>query len=650
MEIKAARIARTSLDHPGREGTTMERSHKIRVLLAIIGISLPVLGLLPVPAAAQNHAVIQLRGQGTALQQLGNPVSISGTNGSASASADLPTGLLTINVSDAGPNGSAFARAQFVNDRLRFSGPSNATNTIRVRFTSTVKATLLRSGAGAVDLTSVFSIARGGPIADSVNLTYSNSHSGGVTTNTTLAGAGQVNIHSATATDLEAVASVEVDVPINNPLASVGLSNFIDSSPIAIDPGSTGVISGSAQVAVELPPGYSFISDGTLLTAQPPTADAGGDQSIHPGGVVTLDGSGSSDPNGRVPLTYAWQFTSAPAGSTAALSDPSIANPSFTVDKPGDYRISLRVTNALGVQSAPDEVLVSTTNTPPVAEAGPAQSIAVLGTTVQLDGTQSYDDDGDPFTYLWTLTAPPGSTAALSDPSSPQPTFVADVHADYVIHLVVTDFFGAQSAEDSVTVSFANVKPVADAGMSQSVIVKETVTLDGKQSHDANGDPLTLRWAFTTVPVGSTAAIADPTAGVTTFVPDLPGLYVVQLVVNDGFIDSNPSTTQVQAIPGQTAAVRAVRTVQAEVASLDPGVFKNRKVQRKLLNQLNAVLAKIDRGRYTRALATLEHLLTKTDGCATTGAPGRDDWIQDCEAQGEVYPLLLEAIRLVADL
>ncbi|HEU0022273.1 MAG TPA: DUF5060 domain-containing protein, partial [Dehalococcoidia bacterium] len=52
----------------------------------------------------------------------------------------------------------------------------------------------------------------------------------------------------------------------------------------------------------------------------------------------------------------------------------------------------------------------------PVANAGPDQSLAV-GATVTLDGSGSSDADGDPLTFLWTLTTvPAGSAASLTGP------------------------------------------------------------------------------------------------------------------------------------------------------------------------------------------------------------------------------------------
>ncbi len=67
-----------------------------------------------------------------------------------------------------------------------------------------------------------------------------------------------------------------------------------------------------------------------------PVANAGPDQNVTTGTVVTLTGSGSTDANGDT-LTYSWSFTSKPASSTAALSSATVVNPTFTADKDGAY-------------------------------------------------------------------------------------------------------------------------------------------------------------------------------------------------------------------------------------------------------------------------------------------------------------------------
>ena len=98
---------------------------------------------------------------------------------------------------------------------------------------------------------------------------------------------------------------------------------------------------------------------------QPPVANAGPDQTARVGDTVTLDGSTSSDPDGD-PLTFDWSFLSWPTDSAAFLSDPTAVNPTFTLDRFGDYEIALTVSDGL-TDSAPDSVRVSTLNSPPVS-------------------------------------------------------------------------------------------------------------------------------------------------------------------------------------------------------------------------------------------------------------------------------------------
>src|SRR5262249_15578401 len=158
------------------------------------------------------------------------------------------------------------------------------------------------------------------------------------------------------------------------------------------------------------------------------------------------------------------------------------------------------------------------------------------------------DPDGDSISFAWKLVSrPDGSVADLANQLTATPTLTPDLQGTYVAGLSCTDQFGLRGHVALVTLTFTNVKPVANAGTNQSVAVGTQVTLDGSASSDANGDSITYLWSLTSVPSGSAAALANPTSVAPTFTPDVQGTYVAGLVVNDGLISSDPSTVTVSA-------------------------------------------------------------------------------------------------------
>ncbi len=92
-------------------------------------------------------------------------------------------------------------------------------------------------------------------------------------------------------------------------------------------------------------------------------------------------------------------------------------------------------------------------NEAPEADAGPEQTVEWTGGVVDLDGTGSSDDDGDPLTYSWTFEdRPAGSTASLTGADSDSPSFTPDLLGDYVVELVVNDGL-VDSDPDQVTIT-----------------------------------------------------------------------------------------------------------------------------------------------------------------------------------------------------
>ena len=294
----------------------------------------------------------------------------------------------------------------------------------------------------------------------------------------------------------------------------------------------------------------SDIPPATTTTPVPPSgepvANAGPDQgNIALNTLITLNGSGSTNPSGT-PLTYAWAFTSIPAGSTAVLVNPTNVSPTFTVDRAGDYVVQLIVNNGT-VNSAVDFVTITTKNNlPPIANAGLDQGGKAPGSLVTLNGSASTDPDGNLLTYSWTLlTTPAGSTAVLSSTTSVTTTFVVDRGGSYTAQLIVNDGT-VNSAPDSVIITSNNVAPLANAGPDQgNVAPNALVTLNGSGSGDANGDPLTYSWALISKPAGSAAILANAGSVTPTFTVDRDGNYIAQLIVNDGTVNSTPDTVMI---------------------------------------------------------------------------------------------------------
>ncbi len=290
-------------------------------------------------------------------------------------------------------------------------------------------------------------------------------------------------------------------------------------------------------------PSVAFSWSQIEVVLQSPKANAGPDQTVTVGSTVHLDGSKSANAAGTGGLTYSWSFASTPAGSKASLSATTAATPSFVADVAGSYVLNLTVNNGSASDTA--STTIATTNSLPVANAGPNMTVS-SGATVTLDGSKSYDVDGNALTYQWTMISVPQNSYASfgSTYASVMPSFMVDVPGTYVAELIVTDTNGS-SAPSTVTISTTNTPPVADAGPNQLVKVGSTVQLTAAASTDVNGNPLTYKWSLLSAPAQSTATISDASSVTPAFVADVAGTYVAQLIVNDGTVDSAPSTVTI---------------------------------------------------------------------------------------------------------
>jgi hypothetical protein len=190
---------------------------------------------------------------------------------------------------------------------------------------------------------------------------------------------------------------------------------------------------------------------GGTAVNQAPTANAGNNQTVVKTDVVRLNGLASSDTEGAT-LSYAWTLTR-PVGSLAALNSSTVAQPTFTADVIGTYGVALVVNDGVLPSSAANMTVTAVTNSPPIANAGGAQT-SFTGALVTLSGAASSDANGHALTYAWTLpTKPALSTVTLNNANTVSPTFTPDVAGTYIAQLTVHDTHGGVSSPINATVT-----------------------------------------------------------------------------------------------------------------------------------------------------------------------------------------------------
>jgi len=208
--------------------------------------------------------------------------------------------------------------------------------------------------------------------------------------------------------------------------------------------------------------GGSDSPDNNGTTNRAPTANAGMDQSVDEQTSITLDGTGSSDPDGDN-LTYTWTQT---GGESVALANGSTAQASFDAPDVGigsstTLTFQLRVADPSGASntSNTDVVVNGVSNSEPTVSAGADQAVTELA-TVNLSGTASDTDIGDALTYTWTQTS--GTGVSLTNGDAANASFVApDVGIageTLTFQLSVND--GTAVITDSVNVTVAEAAVV----------------------------------------------------------------------------------------------------------------------------------------------------------------------------------------------
>jgi hypothetical protein len=299
-------------------------------------------------------------------------------------------------------------------------------------------------------------------------------------------------------------------------------------------------------------------ADGDAGNCDTPFAEAGASLTFPLGAAISLDGRGSRWCNTYKAheVTFTWAFDRVPADSDVndtALSENKSSTadrPNFIPDTPGEYVLSLRVSDPEAA-SDPDYVVVtiSSEDLPPIADCG-EDDFGTVGQTSRLNGSLSTDTEGARLAFSWGVSSVPAcstlTTANIYDQGTETPAIIPDCQGLFVMSLVVDD--GLQWSDPdycTIDVRSDNRAPVAEAGTGGSLppCTSNPFSVSGWESFDPDGDHLSYAWSVVSAPSGADAEIYgfdDASLVAPQFTWDVPGEWTFQLQVSDALQTSSP--------------------------------------------------------------------------------------------------------------
>jgi predicted esterase len=361
------------------------------------------------------------------------------------------------------------------------------------------------------------------------------------------------------------------------------------------------------------------VNNGT--TPPPPTsgkiADAGDDKTITlPVSSLTLDGSGSVNPNGPI---YAWTWKQISGPVTATLANAKAQSTTASgLTKAGTYRFSLTTWDHNWRPEADTmQVIVKAASSSPsqtlgrIANAGDDLDITLPDNSIVLDGSNSVNPDGPIYAYTWNQISGPTSPT-INNAKEAIANVTGLVEGTYVFRFTIWDHtwrpqadtmevvvngagtFSARSASGA-----AGNGTISNAGADITVVLpSNSTTLNGGASADPKG--VIRAWQWVKVSGPEQHNIANASQSVTTLSNLVEGTYRFSLTVwgNDWtpFADT-VEITVVQAsaltggsnISGITTAQAVEATSKATVAADKLLVYPN-PAQAQINVQTNSVV------------------------------------------------------------
>lgn len=167
----------------------------------------------------------------------------------------------------------------------------------------------------------------------------------------------------------------------------------------------------------------------------------------------------------------------------------------------------------------------------------------------------------------------------------------------------------------------SNQAPVAVLAFTKiNALIGAIIQLDGRKSYDPERQPLQYRWRFAQTPIGSEVASYGftnirPKGSAVSFIPDKVGQYLVELIVNDGELDSAPVTVvvdvRVTAVPVGEGLVPDAKFLWSYLSNFWNLVEDREKITTvwsSVIQAIGADLVDLWGTDYNKSLATIQEL------------------------------------------
>jgi len=277
---------------------------------------------------------------------------------------------------------------------------------------------------------------------------------------------------------------------------------------------------------------------------KPPIAVIDSDIIVNEGENVILDGTQSKPINSNNTLDYTWNQKTDTQLEISNFNHDILEFVAPQVKHDTNLLFELTVTEIHCSSQSTVNVQILDTNVNPKAIIKSENTIYYPGDKVILDGSGSYDSDGDNITYFWIQN---GNELFFNSSTNPELEFIIpqlDMELSTTIELIVND----GELEDRSTVELMIFPiPIANAGTSQTIEERREITLDG--SNSIGSKTLTYKWEQIrgTIPIQFDVHSVNPVF-IAPLVVDTE-IYEFKLFVNDGNRDSLHDSVTITVTP-----------------------------------------------------------------------------------------------------